>query len=99
MWSYQKDVADNAIGMEGSEISGKPTADLEKLSIAIAKVQFVQVYLNDPSLPMPEDETSEEAKQGRSDQSVSIVQISDEKTGQPDSAQSEALFDADAALK
>ena len=98
LWSYQKDVADNAVGIEGSEPPGKPNPDLEKLSIAIAKVQFVQVYLDDPSLPMPEDETSKEAKQGRFDQSVPIVQISDEKNGQPDSARGEALFDADAAL-
>jgi TBC1 domain family protein 5 len=34
---------------------------METLSLAIAKVQFVQVYLDDSTIPLPVDETTEQA--------------------------------------
>lgn len=36
-------------------------AAMEALSLAIAKVQFVQVYLEDSSIPLPVDESTDEA--------------------------------------
>lgn len=53
LWECQKLVADTDRSAE--EADAKP--DLEKLSVAIAKVQFVQVYLADSSLPLPEFDT------------------------------------------
>jgi TBC1 domain family protein 5 len=44
LWDYQKERSEN--GKEKKE-------SVEALSLAIAKVQFVQVYLEDASLPLP----------------------------------------------
>lgn len=49
LWEYQKLVADGTSNAHDSEI-------VDKLSLAIARVQFVQVYLEDSSLPLPDDE-------------------------------------------
>ena len=49
LWECQKLAAD-----EKQMMSGAVRPDLERLSLAIAKVQFVEVYLADPSLPLPE---------------------------------------------
>lgn len=59
LWDYQKLVTedDKASGHVRQEES------IEKLSTAVAKVQFVQVYLNEPGLSLPEDEQSEEMAQ------------------------------------
>ncbi|KAF2837738.1 ATP-dependent metallopeptidase Hfl [Patellaria atrata CBS 101060] len=47
LWDFQKETA------EGSKADEDSVA---KLSVAIAKVQFVQVYLDDPSIPLPTEE-------------------------------------------
>jgi TBC1 domain family protein 5 len=50
LWEYHRQRSENA----------KENQDaLEMLSLAIAKVQFVQVYLEDSSIPLPVDETTE----------------------------------------
>jgi len=54
LWEYQKVVAERKDGGEEKEASGME--QVEKLSVAIAKVQFVQVYLEDMSLPLPADQ-------------------------------------------
>ncbi|KAI7522500.1 hypothetical protein KC331_g19201, partial [Hortaea werneckii] len=56
LWDYQKLVADK----EKKPDESGPSQELEQLSMAIAKAQFVQVYLSDPSLPLsePNAETS-----------------------------------------
>lgn len=60
LWDYQKLVAeDNA---------GDRKIDVEGLSVAIAKVQFVQVYLDDPRLPLPEDANEGEEKSVRTNE-------------------------------
>ena len=51
LWGYQKLAAERNSTAERQEDS----ASLEQLSVAIAKVQFVQVYLDDPGLPLPEE--------------------------------------------
>lgn len=45
LWDYQKSLAER-----------EETESLEALSVAVAKVQFVQVYLSDSSLLLPEDQ-------------------------------------------
>lgn len=52
LWEYQRLVTENGKGSE------KALRDetVEKLSTAIAKVQFVQVYLDQPTLALPEDD-------------------------------------------
>lgn len=96
LWSYQKDVADGSGSGESTEVAKQPASDLEKLSIAIAKVQFVQVYLDDPTLPMPEEEAPAETKQGSADQSVSNEQAGNEKAELSTSELSQAISDAKA---
>lgn len=51
LWDHHKEQSENDKGKKES---------IEALSIAIAKVQFVQVYLEDSSIPLPVDETTEE---------------------------------------
>lgn len=60
LWEYQKLAAETKPATEGSTQAGSGS-DLEKLSVAIAKVQFVNVYLGDSSLPLPAEETAEES--------------------------------------
>ncbi|PVH94653.1 RabGAP/TBC [Periconia macrospinosa] len=52
LWDHHK---------EQSEDGKAKTESVEALSLAIAKVQFVQVYLEDSSIPLSVDETTEEA--------------------------------------
>lgn len=52
LWEFQKVVAEKTDGVHETT----DLADVEKLSVAIAKVQFVQVYLDDPDLPLPNDD-------------------------------------------
>ncbi|KAK4554905.1 hypothetical protein LTR86_008053 [Recurvomyces mirabilis] len=59
LWEFQRFVAekdDSQPSGSGDEKREGMEADLERLSVAIAKVQFVQVYLEDASLPLPADE-------------------------------------------
>lgn len=49
LWDYQRLVVERE---ERPEKGAKP--DVEQLSVAIAKVQFIQVYLDDLSLPLQE---------------------------------------------
>lgn len=52
LWDCQRLAADRkAVNSAGGEGVG---SDVEQLSMAVAKVQFVQVYLADPELPLPE---------------------------------------------
>lgn len=57
LWEYQK----LAMEERKEEDQTPPSEALEKLSTAIAKVQFVQVYLEEPSLGLPEDDASTRA--------------------------------------
>lgn len=59
LWDYQKVAAED--DPQNSKASQEPSSSLEKLSVAIAKVQFVQVYLGDSSLPLPAEETDNSA--------------------------------------
>jgi TBC1 domain family member 5 len=54
LWAFQKLVADTTAGEQ--EKTG--TLDVEQLCFAIAKVQFVQVYLSDPSLSLPDTDSA-----------------------------------------
>lgn len=57
LWEYQKAAADQGGPGDAIEAHGA-VASLEQLSVAIAKVQFVQVYLGDSSLPLPTENTA-----------------------------------------
>jgi TBC1 domain family protein 5 len=52
LWEFQKVVTENADGAQ----DGIDAENVEKLSAAIAKVQFIQVFLDDPDLPLPSSE-------------------------------------------
>lgn len=56
LWEYQRTAA------ESSDSDDKQTSmtQLEGLSVAIAKVQFIQVYLGDPALPLPQEDLLQE---------------------------------------
>ncbi|KAJ4360942.1 uncharacterized protein N0V89_001511 [Didymosphaeria variabile] len=55
LWEYHKERS------EGQKEANQTKKDpIEALSLAIAKVQFVQVYLEDSSIPLPMDETTEQ---------------------------------------
>lgn len=56
LWDYHKERSE-----EGAESNQTKGDSIEALSLAIAKVQFVQVYLEDSSIPLPVDETTEQA--------------------------------------
>ena len=58
LWEYHRERDEAQKGREGDE-KGKEA--MEALSLAIAKVQFVQVYLEDSSIPLPIDEATEQA--------------------------------------
>lgn len=54
MWEYHKKQTE----ILKSSQDAKGTESLQELSVAIAKVQFVQVYLEDASIPLPLDDVS-----------------------------------------
>ncbi|KAF2433086.1 RabGAP/TBC [Tothia fuscella] len=53
LWKFEKDANEK---MEGNG-EDKSKDDLQALSMAVAKVQFVQVFLQDSTLPLPAEET------------------------------------------
>lgn len=66
LWEYQKVATESA--KPGNTGEGRTSNDsLEQLSVAIAKVQFVQVYLSDSSLPLPTDDAVTDDSQGKED--------------------------------
>ena len=69
LWEYQK------VATEGGQSVDSPAVveqkhSLEKLSVAIAKVQFVQVYLGDASLPLPAEEKIESEEIRKDEQTL-----------------------------
>lgn len=58
LWEHHRERNDEHKTKE-DDVKGKEA--LEALSIAIAKVQFVQVYLDDSTIPLPVDESTEQA--------------------------------------
>jgi TBC1 domain family protein 5 len=64
LWQYQKVAAEGS--QSADSIATQEEKDsLEKLSVSIAKVQFVQVYLGDTSLPLPTEEKIESEEAGK----------------------------------
>jgi TBC1 domain family protein 5 len=57
LWDYHKERSE-----AGNTKDNKDS--MEMLSLAIAKVQFVQVYLEDPSIPLPPDDQTVEQPSG-----------------------------------
>jgi TBC1 domain family protein 5 len=58
LWEYHRERDEVQKAKEGDQ-KGKEA--MAALSLAIAKVQFVQVYLEDSSIPLPVDEATEQA--------------------------------------
>ncbi|KAJ4304840.1 hypothetical protein N0V90_000368 [Kalmusia sp. IMI 367209] len=56
LWGYHKERSE-----DDKETDQTKKDSIEALSLAIAKVQFVQVYLEDSSIPLPVDDTTEQA--------------------------------------
>lgn len=61
LWDQQKLISDQ----DESENKESTSKTLEKLSAAIAKAQFVQVYLEEPTLILPEDENADQPGSGQ----------------------------------
>lgn len=64
LWEYQKVATEHGDPSKTGEASEAVTS-LEELSIAVAKVQFVQVYLGDASLPLPTENATAENDQDK----------------------------------
>ncbi|OAL52858.1 RabGAP/TBC [Pyrenochaeta sp. DS3sAY3a] len=58
LWEYHRERTEDQKTREDDE---KGKASMEVLSLAIAKVQFVQVYLEDSSIPLPAEEITDQA--------------------------------------
>ncbi|KAE8842869.1 hypothetical protein HRS9139_02166 [Pyrenophora teres f. teres] len=58
LWEYHRERDEAQKAGQGDQ-QGKEA--MEALSLAIAKVQFVQVYLEDSSIPLPADEVTDQA--------------------------------------
>ena len=56
LWDYHKERSENDKATDQANQDS-----IEALSLAIAKVQFVQVYLEDSSIPLPVDEGTEQS--------------------------------------
>jgi TBC1 domain family protein 5 len=70
LWQYQKVAAEGSQSVDSAATQGDKDS-LEKLSVAIAKVQFVQVYLGDATLPLPTEEKTEGKEAGNDDHLLS----------------------------
>jgi len=64
LWEYQKTAAHQGGSGNTGEEPGA-VASLEQLSVAIAKVQFVQVYLGDSTLPLPTENAAPASDQDK----------------------------------
>lgn len=60
LWEHHRERTEEQ-GKKDEDATGKEA--LEALSLAIAKVQFVQVYLEDSSIPLPEESTEQAASE------------------------------------
>jgi TBC1 domain family protein 5 len=82
LWEYQKAAADHGgpgkIGEEPGTV-----ASLEQLSVAIAKVQFVQVYLGDSSLPLPTENAAPASDQDKKEAEGSTPQLEEPSSEEP----------------
>jgi TBC1 domain family protein 5 len=82
LWEYQKAAADyGGPGKIGEEPGA--VASLEQLSVAIAKVQFVQVYLGDSSLPLPTEHASPAIDQDKKEAEGSTPQLEETSSEEP----------------
>lgn len=69
LWEHHRERNDQQQSKKDDEAGRKA---LENLSIAIAKVQFVQVYLEDTSIPLPVDESTQQASTLKAAESLSL---------------------------
>lgn len=58
LWEHHREQTESQKPKDGEDSS---KGAMEALSLAIAKVQFVQVYLDDSSIPLPMDEATDQA--------------------------------------
>ncbi|KAH8708554.1 rab-GTPase-TBC domain-containing protein [Phaeosphaeriaceae sp. PMI808] len=59
LWEYHKERNEEQRKTKNDDAKGNEA--LDALSLAIAKVQFVQVYLEDSSIPLPVEDSTEQA--------------------------------------
>ncbi|KAF3044179.1 hypothetical protein E8E11_003682 [Didymella keratinophila] len=67
LWEHHREQTESQKTRD--EEDGNKTA-MEALSLAIAKVQFVQVYLEDSSIPLPVDESTDQAATAKAEASL-----------------------------
>ncbi|KAI8936605.1 hypothetical protein NX059_007004 [Plenodomus lindquistii] len=68
LWEYHRERSEDKKTHGGEE---KDREAMETLSLAIAKVQFVQVYLEDSSIPLPIEEVTEQTATAKAVASLS----------------------------
>jgi TBC1 domain family protein 5 len=69
LWEHHRERNEEQATKNG-DVKGKEA--LEALSLAIAKVQFVQVYLEDTSIPLPSEESTEEAASAKAVETLAL---------------------------
>ncbi|KAF2744855.1 RabGAP/TBC [Sporormia fimetaria CBS 119925] len=81
LWEYHRERSEGnrTEGQEKQE-EEKGKDEMEKLSLAIAKVQFVQVYMEDSSIPLPPLDNGKEKEENHTEQSSSGSPVLD-RTG------------------
>jgi len=74
LWEYQKSSPEKDL----------PESHAEKLSVAIAKVQLVQVYLSDSSLLLPADDNKDMSQKGAASEASTVSSVEATKSTQSD---------------
>lgn len=72
LWEYHKERNED---QKVKKADDKSKESLEALSLAIAKVQFVQVYLEDSSIPLPVEEVTEQAATAKAVATLSSSEV------------------------
>lgn len=82
LWEYQKAAADQG-GSGNTGEAPEAVASPEQLSVAIAKVQFVQVYLGDSSLPLPTENATPASDQDQKETEDSTPRLEEPSSEKP----------------
>lgn len=67
LWEHHREQTES---QQTRDEEGSNKTAMEALSLAIAKVQFVQVYLEDSSIPLPVDEATDQAATAKAEASL-----------------------------
>jgi len=96
LWDYQKEAAETGAAAsatndekESGDVVGRKGWDADKvkeLGMAIARVQFVQVYLEDPTIPLAEEEEEQAVDERQPQPEVSTAPLQGDADTKPSPA-------------